>query len=67
MTTTDVTTFTDKEAFVWLGFRRDTSLDFRLTLPYDKEEAKRVIEAVDCYNRCGTRFRSGTYPLAPAR
>ena len=51
MTTTDVTTFTDKEAFVWLGFRRDTSLDFRLTLPYDKQEAKRVIEAVDCYNR----------------
>lgn len=50
MTATEVQTFTDREAFVWLGFRRDASLDFKVTLPRDWDEARRIVAAVPCYN-----------------
>lgn len=50
-TDTDTFTFTDREAFVWLGFRRDASLAFRVELPRDKTETLRILEAVGSYNR----------------
>lgn len=43
--------FTDLEAFVWLGFHRDTCTEFRVRLPRDKREARRTVMAVPCYNR----------------
>jgi len=43
-------TFTSMEAFVWLGFHHDVSLDFRVRMPNDKAGAKRVLGAVGCYN-----------------
>ena len=49
--TVDTETITDLEAFVMLGFRYDTSCDFRVTLPRDREQARRVLGAVGCYNR----------------
>lgn len=51
MTTVDVTPYTTLRAFVHLGFQEDCSLDFRVTLPRVKDEARLVVEAVGCYNR----------------
>ena len=44
-------TMSDLDAFVWLGFHRDTSLHFRVTLPRDKAAARTTLNAAGCYNR----------------
>ena len=46
-----VDTFTDREALVWLAFRRDAALSLRVRLPRDRDEARRILEAVGCRNR----------------
>ncbi len=50
MTTASPSTFTSLDAFVWLGFHHDVSLDFRVKLPNDKDAAKTTLEAAGCYN-----------------
>ena len=42
--------FTDREAIVWLTFHRDAAHAIRVRLPRDRDEARRIVEAVGPYN-----------------